>query len=173
MGPNWTCCSGKVPKEEIVYFCQFSTLFVLILFCMIKLATDTNIENIYYYRNILCFTIGTIIPAPSINRPKRNQNNITSINDDERGIAIINSIEHSSGSTHVPTPVSVSVSLPVPVVVPVDVSGVVPSDVHSSEGVSMDTPVIVPTEGGMYGPSDALINALDSGSKGLNSVSRV
>lgn len=65
----WNIFGYLVPKTEVTFFCQFLTLFILILFSLVSLTLGENTE---FWGSILCSSVGILMPNPNINIQKRD-----------------------------------------------------------------------------------------------------
>lgn len=62
---QWIICGGKIPKEEIVYFSQVIIITIVIVFSLVQISLTNNND---FYKNMLCLSVGTIIPTPTMGK---------------------------------------------------------------------------------------------------------
>lgn len=68
---SWTLLGEKVPRSEIVYFCQVLILFTVIVTSIYNLtAGDGKDSNLW--TSLLCSSLGYLLPNPSLNRSNKN-----------------------------------------------------------------------------------------------------
>ncbi len=65
---RWLIGSQKVPKEEIVFFCQIAIITLVILVGLINLCLCNGTES--YWAAMVATGLGSLLPAPKI-RKKR------------------------------------------------------------------------------------------------------
>lgn len=65
----WNIFGYLVPKTEVTFFCQFLTLFILIIFSLVSLTIG---ENTNFWGSILCSSVGILMPNPNINIQKKD-----------------------------------------------------------------------------------------------------
>lgn len=64
---TWIVCGDRIPKSEIVYLTQMIVIFIVIIFCLVQVS---RVQNNEFYKNLLCLSVGTIIPNPSPEKKK-------------------------------------------------------------------------------------------------------
>ena len=67
---RWLIGSQKVPKEEIVFFCQIAIITLVILVGLINLCLCNGTES--YWAAMVATGLGSLLPAPKI-RKKREE----------------------------------------------------------------------------------------------------
>ena len=67
---RWLIGSQKVPKEEIVFFCQIAIITLVILVGLINLCLCNGTES--YWVAMVATGLGSLLPAPKI-RKKREE----------------------------------------------------------------------------------------------------
>ncbi len=70
---QWVCCGEKLPRDEIVYFCQIIAIYILIIACLVNLTL--GIKPVEIYISLLSACIGYILPSPQIKTVKTRKNN--------------------------------------------------------------------------------------------------
>ena len=61
---EWRVFGSKVPKAEIVYFCQISIVYVIIVTSIINLSLNNGNSELWI--SLLCSAIGYALPAPTL-----------------------------------------------------------------------------------------------------------
>lgn len=65
--PPWKFCSNSIPRSEIVFFTQYSIIFLLISVCIYKLcASELSCEDSKFWSSLLTSLVGYILPNPSL-----------------------------------------------------------------------------------------------------------
>lgn len=67
----WKVCGEKLPKAEIVYFCQIIILYAIIITCVVNISLGRSDE---LWRILLTSCIGYILPSPALKNRKLLQN---------------------------------------------------------------------------------------------------
>ena len=65
---SWAMLGSKVPKEEIVYFCQIIVLYFMIGASIYNLTTNNGDSNLW--TALLCSSSAYLLPNPKIKRDK-------------------------------------------------------------------------------------------------------
>jgi hypothetical protein len=65
----WTSCSSKIPKNEVVYFCQVILIYAIAVTCLINLSLGDK-ENNSLWWSLLSGCVGYILPSPRIEKRK-------------------------------------------------------------------------------------------------------
>ena len=63
---KWLIGSQKVPKEEIVFFCQIAIITLVVLVGLINLCFQNGTES--YWAAMVATGLGSLLPAPKIKR---------------------------------------------------------------------------------------------------------
>lgn len=63
---HWSFFGRKVPKEEIVFFCQIVILYTVIVWSFYNLTADNSKKDIWI--TLLSSSIGYILPHPTLKR---------------------------------------------------------------------------------------------------------
>lgn len=63
-GTNWNMFGSKVPKEEIVYFCQITIVYTVIITSIINLSFKTGQPELWI--TLLSSGIGYLMPNPRL-----------------------------------------------------------------------------------------------------------
>ncbi len=63
---SWILCSQRIPRSEIVFLCQFLTIWTIIIFCLIRVWFGASCEESTIYLTILSGVIGYILPNPKL-----------------------------------------------------------------------------------------------------------
>lgn len=61
---QWTICSEKIPKGEIVFFAQVLLVYIVTLTCIINLTLGNDPKELWV--SLLASCIGYILPAPNL-----------------------------------------------------------------------------------------------------------
>lgn len=65
---KWKVFGNVLPKTEIVYFCQMSIVFVIIITSIVNLSLKNGNSELRI--SLLCSAIGYALPSPSVNHGK-------------------------------------------------------------------------------------------------------
>ena len=65
---EWKSCCLKVDKSAVKYFTQVSILGGLIIFSAVMLVVDKACESQRNYSSLLMISLGTLIPAPKLEK---------------------------------------------------------------------------------------------------------
>ncbi len=63
---SWKFCETSIPRSEVVFLCQVSIIFVLIVFCCVKLCLSVTCEETTVFVAILSSAVGYILPNPKL-----------------------------------------------------------------------------------------------------------
>lgn len=66
-GAHWTFSQSRVQKSFVVFIAQMLILLTVIIFCLVNISKDIQTD---FSRNLLCFSIASILPAPKIKKAK-------------------------------------------------------------------------------------------------------
>ena len=66
-GVHWTFSQSRVQKSFVVFIAQMIILLTVIIFCLVNISRGMQTE---FSRNLLCFSIASILPAPKIKKAK-------------------------------------------------------------------------------------------------------
>ena len=67
-GETWTCCS-RIPKEEVVYFCQVVLIYIIAVACLVNLSIGDKEQNSIWW-SLLSGSVGYLLPSPRIGKQK-------------------------------------------------------------------------------------------------------
>jgi hypothetical protein len=70
---NWQIMGVKVPKNEIVFFCQVIAIYTVIITCIVNLSLSHPLTELWV--GLLSSCIGFLLPNPSIKHRKVIVNN--------------------------------------------------------------------------------------------------
>jgi len=59
---------GKLPKHEIIYFCQVIAIYTIIIACIINLSLGSDKDSLW--ASMLSGCLGYLLPAPKIQKKK-------------------------------------------------------------------------------------------------------
>ncbi|WP_135568254.1 hypothetical protein [Solemya elarraichensis gill symbiont] len=62
---EWLVFGSKLPKAEIVYFCQIVIVYIIILTAIVNLSLNNGNSELWI--SLLCSAIGYALPSPSLN----------------------------------------------------------------------------------------------------------
>jgi hypothetical protein len=68
---TWTCsaCCRRIPKDEVVYFCQVVLIYIIAFACLFNLSFgDKEYHSIWW--SLLSGSVGYLLPSPRIGKPK-------------------------------------------------------------------------------------------------------
>ena len=65
----WRSCSSKIPKDDVVYFCQVILIYAIAITCLINLSVGDK-ENNSLWWSLLSGCVGYILPSPRIEKRK-------------------------------------------------------------------------------------------------------
>ena len=63
---RWVIGGSKVPKEEIVFFCQIAIITLVVLVGLINLCFQNGTES--YWAAMVATGLASLLPAPKIKR---------------------------------------------------------------------------------------------------------
>lgn len=66
---KWNVLGKKIPKGEIVFFCQVVILYTVILVSVYNLSTNSD-KNSNLWTSLMCSCLGYILPNPTISSKK-------------------------------------------------------------------------------------------------------
>lgn len=67
---RWTTVFGKLPKEEIRYFCQVVAIYIILIVCLINLSLGSSIDSLW--SSLLSGSVGYLLPAPKLAKKKHD-----------------------------------------------------------------------------------------------------
>ena len=65
-GGKWHCLSTRVPRTEIVYFCQMTVVYIVIITSIINLSMDNESKDLWI--SLLSSSIGYALPSPNLKK---------------------------------------------------------------------------------------------------------
>ena len=65
-GERWSSARGKLPKEEVIYFCQVILIYIVVIACLINLSFGAGLESIWW--SLLSGSVGYLLPSPQIGK---------------------------------------------------------------------------------------------------------
>ena len=68
---SWSCCSRRVPKEEIVFFCQVILVYIVAGIALSQIALKPDGPQTTLWTALLSSSLGYLLPAPQL---KNNKN---------------------------------------------------------------------------------------------------
>lgn len=63
---NWSLFGRRVPKREIVFFCQVILIYIVVITCIINLTIGTDNKS-QLWTALLSACLGYLLPNPSLN----------------------------------------------------------------------------------------------------------
>lgn len=60
----WSILGSKIPKSEIVYFCQMIVVYIIIITSIVNLSIGNGTSELWI--SLLSSAIGYVLPNPSI-----------------------------------------------------------------------------------------------------------
>ena len=63
---RWVLFGNKIPKEEIVYFCQVVIVYVVVITSIVNLSLENGSSELWI--SLLSSAIGYILPNPSLRK---------------------------------------------------------------------------------------------------------
>ena len=63
---SWKFCTYSVPRSEVVFICQVSIIFFMIIFSCINLYVSKKCEDTTIWVAILSSAVGYILPNPKL-----------------------------------------------------------------------------------------------------------
>ena len=63
---SWKFCNYSVPRSEVVFICQVSIIFFMIVFACINLYLSKKCEDTTIWVAILSSAVGYILPNPKL-----------------------------------------------------------------------------------------------------------
>ncbi len=63
----WNTACGKLPKEEIVYFCQVVVIFGVVIACIVNLSLGSTDKD-SLWASLLSASVGYLLPSPKIRK---------------------------------------------------------------------------------------------------------
>ena len=70
VGERWKFCGAKFPKEEIIYFCQVLTVYIVVITSIVNLCVSD--KNTCLWSSLVSGSVGYLLPSPSISKKKQN-----------------------------------------------------------------------------------------------------
>lgn len=64
----WSLLGNKIPKSEIVYFCQMSVVYIIIITSIVNLSLQNGSTELWM--SLLSSAIGNALPNPSLKPDK-------------------------------------------------------------------------------------------------------
>jgi len=74
---RWTVCRSKVPKQEVIFFCQLITSFTVVVAALLNLSLTDRDKALW--STLIGAVLGYLVPNPSIRR--KNNNSSSSSNE--------------------------------------------------------------------------------------------
>ena len=70
-GETWTCsaCCSKIPKNEVVYFCQVVLIYIIVFACLFNLSIGDKEQHSIWW-SLLSGSVGYLLPSPGIAKKK-------------------------------------------------------------------------------------------------------
>ena len=65
-----SCCKTPLDRRAIIYFSRLTISFIIIIFCIYKLAVNDNSDIYARYMSLLTFIIGLNFPSLNMNTNK-------------------------------------------------------------------------------------------------------
>lgn len=63
---NWNLFGNRVPKREIVFFCQVILIYIVVITCIINLTIGSDNKS-QLWTALLSACLGYLLPNPSLN----------------------------------------------------------------------------------------------------------
>lgn len=63
---SWSCFSSRVPKEEIVFFCQVILVYIVAGIALSQLALQPEGSQTTLWTALLSSSIGYLLPSPQL-----------------------------------------------------------------------------------------------------------
>lgn len=63
---SWRFCNFTLPRSEVVFFCQISIIFFMIVFACINLGMSQKCEDTTIWVAVLSSAVGYILPNPKL-----------------------------------------------------------------------------------------------------------
>jgi hypothetical protein len=67
---RWGTVCGKLPKREIIYFCQVVAIYIIIIACIVNLSLGSDKDSLW--ASMLSGCIGYLLPSPKIQKNKND-----------------------------------------------------------------------------------------------------
>ena len=67
---RWNTACGKLPKSEIIYFCQVIAIYIIIVACIVNLSIGGDKDSLW--ASMLSGSLGYMLPAPKIQKNKND-----------------------------------------------------------------------------------------------------
>jgi hypothetical protein len=67
---RWGTACGKLPKREIIYFCQVVAIYIIIIACIVNLSLGSDKDSLW--ASMLSGCIGYLLPSPKIQKNKND-----------------------------------------------------------------------------------------------------
>lgn len=65
---SWRFLGSKLPKSEIVYFCQMTVVYIIIITSIVNLSLKNGSSELWI--SLLSSAIGYVLPNPSLKADK-------------------------------------------------------------------------------------------------------
>jgi hypothetical protein len=70
---NWNFFGYAIPKQEVVFFCQVITLYIIIIICLVEIiinqeGSGCKIKDHDIWYSLLAGAIGYLLPNPSLDK---------------------------------------------------------------------------------------------------------
>ena len=65
-GERWHCLGTRVPRAEIVYFCQMIVVYIVIITSIINLSMENGSKDLWI--SLLSSSIGYALPSPNLKK---------------------------------------------------------------------------------------------------------
>lgn len=63
---NWNLFGKRVPKREIVFFCQVILIYIVVITCIVNLTIGTDNKS-QLWTALLSACLGYLLPNPTLN----------------------------------------------------------------------------------------------------------
>ena len=67
----WNTTCGKIPKTEIVYFCQIIVIVGVVIACIVNLSIGSNDKD-SLWSSLLSASVGYLLPNPKLPKKKKD-----------------------------------------------------------------------------------------------------
>ena len=71
-GEKWNVLGSRLPKSEIVYFCQMIVVYAIITTSIVNLSIQSDKAELWI--SLLSSSIGYVLPSPQLDSKTRNMN---------------------------------------------------------------------------------------------------
>lgn len=70
-GERWNTVCGKLPKREIVYFCQVLAIYIIIIACIVNLTLGSDKDTLW--ASLISASVGFLLPSPKLPGSNKNE----------------------------------------------------------------------------------------------------